>query len=186
MTGRTCCFALIWSALLLPASAAAQSEATSFDELQRMVKPGQRVVVTELDGRETKGAVTQVSADAVVLAVQDGSAAGARTFSERTVSSVRRTDSVWNGLLIGLGAGIAANEVFVRSNCGPRGNDDECAAIVTAVGLITFVPGGAVIGALIDKFTGNTRLYRSPTLASLALQPIVARNRTGLSLSVRF
>ena len=177
MTGRTW-FALIWSAFLLPAGAAAQSEATSFDELQRMLKPGQQVVVTELDGRETKGAVTQVSADAVVL--------GARTFSERTVLSVRRTDSVWNGLLIGLGAGIAANEVFVRSNCGPRGYDDECAAIATAVGMISFVPGGAVIGALIDKFTGNTRLYRTPMRASLAIQPIVARNRTGLSLAVRF
>lgn len=42
-------------ALLLPAAAAAQSSAEGFDTIDRQLKPGQDVVVTEFGGRRVKG-----------------------------------------------------------------------------------------------------------------------------------
>lgn len=61
-------------------------------------------------------------------------------------------DSVWNGALIGAGLGAVGAWAFTRYNCGPAGYDDECTYIAAPVGAVTFVPGGAILGAVVDWF----------------------------------
>jgi hypothetical protein len=124
----------------------------------------------------------------MTLRVGDRWAGGERRrFDEGGVSSIRRTDSIWNGLLIGFGAGVVASEVWRRSECGPRGYDSECSVIVSAVGWVTMVPGGAVAGALIDKFTANRLVYRfNGPGTTFHLSPVVGRAKASVAVSVRF
>jgi hypothetical protein len=57
-------------------------------------------------------------------------------------------DSVWDGVLIGLGIGAAGGLVWGRHICG--GNDSECFAIAGPVGVLGGAGIGAAIGAIVD------------------------------------
>jgi hypothetical protein len=176
--------------LLLPSTTAfAQTPATTFSDVPGLVATGRRVVVTDENGRKTKGDVVQVTPSSITLRTRDRwGEEQRRVFEAESVRAINKTDSVWNGLLIGLGAGFAATEVFVWQSCGPRGNDDECAAIVTGVGWLTMVPGGAAIGALADRAIGNGALYYKPerTRTPLSISPMIGPKAGGALVSVRF
>lgn len=60
-------------------------------------------------------------------------------------------DSVWNGVLIGLGAGAGGGYLWGRSQCGS--NDSECFAIAGPVGVIGGAAIGALVGGLLDYFS---------------------------------
>jgi hypothetical protein len=179
--------ALTAAVLAFPSSAWAQSVPSKFADLASRLKTGQSVVVTEADGRKTRGDVIGLSDSLITLRVRDRwGSEERRQFDESAVNSIRRTDAIWNGLLIGLGAGFVATELWTRSECGPRGSDRECSVIVTALGWVTMVPGGAVAGALIDKFT-NRLVYRAGGAATtIQVAPVVGPARAGLAASVRF
>jgi hypothetical protein len=110
---------------------------------------------------------------------------GLYTFAPERVSRITRADSLVNGTLIGLGAGFIASGVFLSGACG--GNDPEYAAAAFPIGLGTFVPAGAVIGALIDKAIKRT-FYVSPSRAkiSMSARPLIGRNTRGVALQIRF
>ena len=181
-------FALGLLAVLVTVTEAfAQPPAATFAEIPRVLETGRKVVVRNVDGRKATGRVAEITATSLTIEVGDALGTIRRqTYSSDSIRSINRSDSIWNGLLIGLGIGIVSNELFVRHNCGPRGNDDECAAIVTAVGLVTFVPGGAVVGALVDKFTGNRLIYRAPQPSTLSVAPLIGQRGGGVSVSLRF
>lgn len=183
---RLTCACLLIS--LAPAPASAQAPATTFAELPQALEVGRKVVVTDAAGQKATGRVVELTPVSITLLTPDEWGIDRRQmFTEHSVRTIKRTDSVWNGLLIGLGAGIVGAELFVRYNCGPRGYDDECAAIATLAGWATFVPGGAAVGALIDRFTGNTLLYRAgPGGSTTAIAPIAGRGRGGVAMSLRF
>ena len=163
-------------------------ETGSFDDVQRLLKPDQRVVVTDMGGGTTRGHVVEVTPSAVTIRVDDAfGPRRTRTFERGTVATIRRSDRLWNGFLIGLGAGIIASEVWVYNLCGPRGYDDECAAIATGVGLFTMVPGGAVAGLLIDKAIGNQLIYRAARgRAMFDVAPVISPKGQGVVASIRF
>jgi hypothetical protein len=170
----------------LPAIAAGQSPAGSFDTLDQQLKPGQQVIVTEAGGRRAKGRLLDVDGTGLTLLVDEGYDERSLTISAANVSTIRKNDSLLNGFLIGLGAGLAGGEIWVYNVCGPRGYDDECRAIATPIGWAAFGGGGAVIGTLIDKFT--TRLvYQAPDgRARLHVRPVVARTQQGVRVSWSF
>ena len=87
--------------LLLPAISAAQP-VKSFDQLITRLKPGDRVWVTDAQGREVEGTIQHLSANQLVL-----DAEGASAFTARDVKLIKeyKGDSVKNGALIGLGIG---------------------------------------------------------------------------------
>ena len=183
----------VWSfigagVLFVPVAASAQAVPSSFAGLPSTLKPNQTVIVTDVAGRRTKGAVLDLNEWFMTLRVGDRWAGGERRrFDKDRVTSIRRTDSIWNGLLIGFGAGVVASEVWRRSECGPGGYDSECSVIVSAVGWVTMVPAGAVAGALIDKFTGNRLVYGSNgRRTTVSLSPVVGRAQTSGVVSVRF
>jgi preprotein translocase subunit YajC len=168
---------------LFPAVAAAQRMAT-FDDISLVVEPGQRVAVKDIGGATTRGSILEVTPAAITLRI---GGSRTRTFDRATVSEVRRSDRLWNGLLIGAAAGFIGTEIWSYSLCGPRGYDDECAAIVTGVGWLTFVPGGMAVGALVDKAIGTQLIYaQRPRGTSIYVAPAVSPSRLGLTARVSF
>jgi hypothetical protein len=110
---------------------------------------------------------TLVSSAVVAAIVVAGVPASASAQQPGDPPDLRQTavkgDPLWNGALIGAGVGVAAAWVFLRKNCGPAGYDSECAAIAGPVGFVTFVPIGAVAGALVDKAIGRHSIAVSPS-----------------------
>lgn len=93
-------------------------------------------------------------------------------------------DSVWNGALIGVGVGAAGAWVFTRANCGPAGHDKECAMIAGLASTVTFIPAGAIGGAVIDWFI-NKKPASDPA-RKWQLSPSVgttkSKGRTGVAV----
>lgn len=173
-------------AFLLPVAAAAQDRDQAFASLLTKVTPGDQLIVTATDGTRLSGRVVDVERGVLTLSVRDIS--GERRFQvePERVQRVARTDALWNGALIGLGAGIAAAEIWTYQVCGPPGYDDECAIRARAVGWLTMPGGGAALGALIDKLIGNQELYRASPSTALRVSPVVGRRAAGVVLSLAF
>jgi hypothetical protein len=164
-------------------------EASSFEGLSKLLRPDQRIAVTDAGGHTTRGHVADVSPASITVRVTDSlGAERTRTFGPATVATIRRSDRLWNGLLIGAGAGFVATELWAYRLCGPRGSDSECSAIVTGVGWTAFVPGGAVVGALIDKAIGNQLIYSAAPRkrTSMYVSPTIAPQRIGVTAALRF
>lgn len=84
---------------LVPSLVTGQTLARTYADLLAMLAPRDRVVVTDVSGRETMGPIETVSSDAFTMAVTvktpTGSITGAerRTFREADIRSVRRIDN---------------------------------------------------------------------------------------------
>ena len=101
----------------------AQQVASSFDQLLVLVKPGDKITVIDVTGRETKGRIGGLSRDALILVTS----AGPRQLGEVDVAAIsqRRDDSLTNGAIIGAVAGAASLARSRRSDagCGPHRRD---------------------------------------------------------------
>ena len=188
-SGRPMCLAL--ALVLAPAALRAQDAAGTFVQLQHIVKPGQAVVVTDVDGERIKGTIASVSPLSMTLEVEDrmGFPDGQRTFSEAAVARVARRDSVTEGVLIGLAAGVGAVWGAVRITGGPAGYDEECAANSWGVFALTMIPAGMVTGVVIDRLIGNGAIFEAPvtkTGGTFRLAPLWAKDGAGLSMSFAF
>ncbi len=161
---------------LFPGVSRAQ-EIPMFEDLQRTLKKGQTVLVTDDTGLKVRGKVDQVSASSLIILTKGP---GRRTFVESTVSEIRRPDSKVNGALIGasVGAGLALWDYLIDPSEPGNGT-----ITTVSVGL------GAAIGAGIDALVGRDGrlLYRSPHHGvNLRLTPLLDRNRQGASISFSF
>jgi hypothetical protein len=172
---------------VLPAAAAGQ-EAATFAEVQHLLRPKQQVVVTDVTGEKTRGDVLSVDASSISVRLRDEyGLARTRRFEPDRIATIRRSDRLWNGILFGVGAGFVAVELWRNHVCGPREPNDECSIIVQGAGLVLFVPSGAVAGALIDKFVGNTIVYRGPGAGiALRIAPQVTPSRAAIQASLTF
>jgi hypothetical protein len=173
----TCFPTLVWA-----------QQATSLDDVDTLIAPNQRVLVKDVVGASYRGAVVDAGESFLTLRYRDDDGIErTRRFELGSVSEIRRADRLWNGLFIGLGAGIVGAEVFVYKVCGPRGYDDECSAIASLVGWATFVPGGAVVGALLDKAIGNRILYsRAGSRIRVSVSPVISPASQGVLARIRF
>lgn len=185
----------------LPSAAGAQTT-EPFSRLHKLLKAGERVTVTDADGHRIKGTISDVTASTLSVDRQTrmDRPRDERTFGDGSLLQVERRDSLDNGTLIGLGAGIVASWAFVRGQCGPPGRDSECAAYAGLIAFPTFVPIAAAIGAIVDASyktrvtlahddhaaAANGRRSRSNPLASLALAPVVGTHAGGVAMSMRF
>lgn len=162
----------VFAVALFPGSAGAQTPAHSFEELQRLLKVRQTVVVTDESGREVKGRVEQVSAASLTV--------GGRTFTDTTVREIRLPDPLRNGILIGaaIGTGLATWDYMIDPS-----EPGNAVIFTVAIGL------GTAIGAGIDalRVKGGPLLYAAPRQrAELRVVPLLDRNRKGALLCIRF
>lgn len=149
----------------LPVSA--QEVATSFEDLQRVIKPGDTITVTDQIGATIKGTLAALSASTLELRVQRDPLVPALHFQERDINNIvrRRHDPLWNGMLIGFASGaIPSTALFLAS--GTPFTPDDGAAILGMSGI------GLVTGLLIDLFsTERVTLYvRAPRAAAVSLK----------------
>ena len=93
-------FGLVVAVALFPGSARAQTVAHSFEELQRILKADDIVIVIDKTGQETRGKVAALSASSLVLLIPakpsgglDTYAGAKRTFEEDVVAEVLESDS---------------------------------------------------------------------------------------------
>jgi hypothetical protein len=166
-------------ALLLasPPVLAGQAAATpdpAFSRLQEKLREGDKVIVTDQQGRSTKGRLTSVSAEEIVLTV-DGAP---RQFPADTVTRVKRQRTgVLLGALIGLGAGIAAAIPLYQL----QENEGTYTGVVFGV-IALGVGSGIGIDALVN--IPRTVYKREPN--NLALTPLVGPKHAGARLTVSF
>jgi hypothetical protein len=153
----------------------------SFEELQRSLL-GETIFVTDESGRQTRGVVVDVSASTLVVSSPER-----RTFAQDTIREIRRPDRLWNGMLIGLAAGIVPGLFLGRVSCG-EGPSGTCTSGPIKGAL--FVGGiGAAIGVAIDEFVkrpGRIVYVSSQKTRPVMLSPLLGKDRQGVLVSVRF
>jgi hypothetical protein len=170
--------------LALPTLAAAQEPVRDFTQLNTRLRPGDTIWVTDAQGREVKGRITALGADALTL-----EGGGGRTFGAPDVATiaVRRNDSLGNGALIGLAVGGLGTGVACLTTA--EGQDQEWCVLVAAVygGL------GSAIGVGIDAMIPGKKLvaYRAPGSAGrpqarLSIAPVITPRAKGVAVAFSF
>lgn len=104
-------------------------------------------------------------------------ALAANVASAQSVPQTSGRDSLWNGTLIGAGAGVASVAALDAVLCenGFGGCDFPWAAVITLGGI------GAAAGAGIDFLIGR---HSKPGTVTLRVSPIIGRTRKGVLASV--
>ncbi len=184
--------------VMVPFEANAQVVATSFRELQGLVRPGDTIEVTNTSGLKVKGRLGELTPSALELLVRKTASDGREAFvpqarmSERDVRQIRleHRDSVWNGAIIGavIGAGpwLAFGTYAAAVGGGSCGSDSNvCPAVALVAG-----PIGAGIGALIDASKRKREtVYVQPAgqpSSSLQISPVLSKSASGIRMSLRF
>ncbi|WP_291984130.1 hypothetical protein [Luteitalea sp.] len=176
---------LLGTALVASVSTArAQGVASNLRELQLLVRPGETVTVTDAQGREVQGQIQTLSPSLLALSGRSGR----RAWTEVDIVSIRqrKSDSLWNGALIGLavggGVGIAGGIAATEDNKNEKGWVPFLGALYGGI--------GAGIGVGIDAmFRDDHEIFRStsaPQRTEVGLVPLLTPKRQGLLVSLAF
>ena len=164
-TMTACRLALASAFMIVPVSGQAQTDVSSIGELERVLKQGQTVLVTDSSDRTIKGRI------------RCGRLAGAQHTEARVIpwkEIVRvKRHPVWNGALIG--GAILGTWCAVVCGQGLDQRGQLLPAIAVNAGL------GALIGLGIDAWSGENTVYRRNAESTARV-----RVRPGISVSLRF
>ena len=171
-TSSTAAFFLL---LGLASTASAQDASDDWDRAASQTRPGDVVHVTDAGNRAFRWRLGEIPIDEVIRQ------AGLDRTNVATMT-VERTDSPWNGALIGLAAAgvpwlvvCAANDWCYYNEYGAENLLRVTALTTTAI--------GAGVGALIDlSIRQRFTVFRNTVRAS----PQISRNQAGVRLSLRF
>lgn len=162
----------------------AQNVASTFDQLGVLVKPGDKISVVDVTGREANGRIGKLSRDTLVLVTE----AGPRQFGELEIEKIRqrRDDSLLNGAIIGAVAGTA---YVVTALALLRDSDGGDVIVSTAIaGGVLFAGLGAAAGVGIDALiTRKQVIYQKPASENrVSVSPLFGHGRRGAAVTVRF
>ena len=148
--------------------------------LETTLIPGTTVWITDSGGREDKAQVVEVSGDVVTAAAADEIRRFRMTDIRRV--TVRKSDSVLNGALIGAGVGVASG-LFLCRLSEPWENCRDDVGPMLRIGAL-----GAGIGIGIDALIRGRRTIYDSADGSIRLHaaPIIARHKKGLQVSLSF
>jgi len=172
-------------ALLVAAPVRAQQVTTSFEELRGLVRPGETIYVTDTGGVTLKGKLAGLSASSLELRVRRDASVPPLGLSERDVNNivVERSDSLWNGPLIGLAVGAVPGLLIELAGRSEYEKFSGAGALgLGGIGLVT--------GLLIDVLTKErvTIYVHAPAQRSSRIHgwPLLSKSGTGMQMSVRF
>jgi hypothetical protein len=184
--------------VMAPLAASAQTVATSFEELQPLLKRGNTIIVTDANGRTTKGRLGELSSSSLELLVRKTGPDGRDAFvpqarlTERDVLQIRREDrdSLLNGTLIGMtpGAVIGVIMLFGGAGCDCYTVSSRAPWALLAFGIgggIGAALGAGVDGMMVERPTVYLR-PRAQRSAGVQLSPFVTKSAAGMQMSVRF
>jgi len=169
--------------VFLPAVTAAQGPVKSFDQLNTRLKVGYTVTVTDAQGREATGRITELHTASITL-----SSDVPTTFRAENVRLVeRRTKPVGRAALWGLMAGAVGG--LVTGKAVTSGDEMLVGAVIAAaVGIGAGV--GALIGAAVGSFQPANRreIYRAPggKQAHLSIAPVITPRTKGVAVAFSF
>ena len=176
---------LILTFLVLSARPAIAQEARSFEQLQILVKPGDRIFVTDASGNVTEGKVAGLSTSSLRLITKST----IKDWAESDVAKIRqwRHDSLKNGALIGTGIGLGVGILGAIAWCSNTwhncaGEAAVFAAVYTGIGAGIGVGVDALIPAKQTVFVGGTRT----SLSRLEVKPVVGNSRKGVVVAFSF
>ena len=178
--------------LVLSSASAVQAQevATSFEQLRVLVKPGDRVTLTDAAGVETRGKILAFSPSS--LAVEVGGVT--RDFAESDVNRVRqrRHGSLARGAKWGLAAGLGLS-AFAAIGIATEDEWDDYngTKTVTIIGGTALFAGlgvaaGVGVSALIRR---DHDLYIRGGVArqgQVTLSPVLTADRKGMAISLGF
>ena len=152
--------------------------ATSFEQLQVLVRPGDTVRLTDASFSPVSGRIDTLTSSTLSLVVN-----GIRRDYERpdvtAIWAAPRTDSLADGARRGFRIGAALGLLSVVACRG------ECGSILATA--VTFAALGAGIGVGMDARDRETRdhlVYRRP--AASGRRVTITPQQTGMTMSVRF
>jgi len=154
------------------------SAQTSANDLRGQVKEGQKVAVTDEQGRELRGRIVNVTTDSLTLARGDRREA----VQYDQIVKIDRVDDLRNGALIGLGVGLAlfALDAVVSSENGITLNPAGYVVIGALYGGL-----GAGAGAGLDALIGGNRsIYQRGRSTRISLAPSIGRDRVRASIGI--
>ena len=175
--------AIVAALLAAPVLAWAQEPVTSFDQLNSRLKVGYTVTVTDAQGREATGKITELHDSSITL-----SSDVPTTFRAENVQLVeRRTKPVGRAALWGLTAGAVGG--LVIGETVTSGDDMLVGAVIAAaVGIGAGI--GASVGAAVGySLPANRReIYRAPggKQAHLSIAPVITPRTKGVAVAFSF
>jgi len=124
------------------------ASAQGLDAVERSVKPGDTIVVTDPLGRETRAVFSEATSNTLVV-IAGGNQ---QQLTPADIGRIEVADSLWNGTIIGAAAGAWVGLGASGASCSPR-----CASAMTS-GAVSAGLVGAVIGALADRAVAGRRV----------------------------
>ena len=177
--------AIFWCAVPGTKQAAAQ-QANSFEQLQLLVKPGDTVVVIDMEGRTTNGKIVNLSRESLRLK----SGGSIREFGQRDAVEIkqRRSDSLANGALIGVAVGGGIGGLGAIAYCKEGWCHGSGAEVAAVIGVYAGI--GTAIGVGIDALVRSRQtIYRSSAQTAFSrvnVAPLVGSGRRGIALKWSF
>ena len=155
--------------LLLATPAYAQEAASSFEELRTRIGPGDNVYVTDIAGTVRHGRIAELSPGSLMLHPSNGNPPYIVLQDQVNNIAVRRADSLWNGMLIGLSIGAIPGLLLDLAVA----NEYQTFSLGATTGLGVF---GLGIGTLVDALHKTTR--------TIYIRPALARSSIGVHIVV--
>ena len=162
----------------------------SFDELQTFLLPGYEVVVWDTSGQKTRGRVSAISKDQIVVFREPFLLRGIRPAETDLIprGSVTRIDIVdptTQGTLIGAAAGAAIMLGLVQASKNELGHSNLAPVGYALLGIVAFVPSMG-LGALVDWLRNSPIYEQRPQVPRVTVAPWFRPPGIGASVCVRF
>lgn len=176
-----------------PSVAAAQTVATSFADLRTVVKPGDTVEVTGVDGRKTTRRIAALTDTSLTLAVRELDRDGREryvpkiTLFEQDVRRIRleHRDTVWNGALIGWAVGAVPLLLVVPLSGGGGGCGSDF-NVCPGFALLLTGPIGMGIGAWVDASHKRRTMVYDRGRSEVRVFPVLSRSAVGMQVAFGF
>lgn len=175
----------------LPVARPAATGQSDDEAIRGRVTEGQKVRITDDQGREWHGRIGSLAPDKLTLVTKDRQQ---RDLPYGTILRIDRPhDSLANGALIGLASGAALGLLAVvaedADDCDPAGfldcGDPGAAAYVAAPLVIGGL--GAAVGVGIDALIRkDPNLFQRAGASRLTLGPVIRRDVRGVVVSLRW
>jgi hypothetical protein len=165
-----------------PTGADAQPLASSFEELQNVLKIGDAVVVTDLTGHRVRAKIEQLTPSALTV-IEQGHR---RALSESDVLVVERDRHLRKKVAIGMGVGAALGVAMAGALA--KDCQNECELMPVWMGGLAALGAGAgsAIGWGVGVAAGPPTVYRRVPQSSAVLSPRRSSHTAALFVSLKF